>query len=222
MRVIRYVLLASSLIIVATRVAAARELETVNVEEVLKIDALTDGVMTIKFTFTGLQFQKWQAKYGQNQSLLKRDLSKYVSQYEIYDWDVQTTQMDRVVIISCKVKGAGIHKGGGHFEFRVPKAWRGGERMGSTYVFNYVDALANGVVVQNNVKLILPDAASHFSEDHAETGDRIIQYALPVGGTGKLTLWLGLISLLAGGLLVAFALWAMRHTGPAAARPSPA
>ncbi|MGA2328057.1 MAG: hypothetical protein ABSH05_17400, partial [Bryobacteraceae bacterium] len=162
----------------------APELQTISIDQTLSVDRIGDGVMVLKLTLNGEQFQNWQSKYGQNQSLLKRDLGQYVSQYEAYGWDMQVNQMDRIVTITCKFRGAILHLGGGLFEFRVPKAWRGGERHDTTFSFNFIQPAANGVVIQNNVKLTLPASASDFADDKSETGDRVIRYRLPVGGIG--------------------------------------
>ena len=186
--------------------AAADELDTLNMDWTMKVEPIGDSTTTIRFNLTAKQFENWQAKYGQNQSLLKRDLSKGVSQFETSDWDVQEKQMDRLITISFKVKGSVIHKGGGVFEFRVPKQWRGGERSGSMYAYNFVEPLGPGSVLQNNIKLVLPDAASHFKEDKSETGDRIIQYTVPVPGSSRMALWLGLFLVVAGAGLVGMAL----------------
>jgi hypothetical protein len=191
----------------AAAAVAAPQLETINIDQTLTVDPVGDGVLTLKYTFNGEQFQIWQEKYGQNASLLKRDMSQYVSQYEAYGWDMQENQMDRIVTVTCKFKGGMLYRGGGIFEFRVPKAWRGGTRHDNTFLFNFVQPIADGVVAQNNITLILPGAASDFSDDKSETGDRVIRYRLPVGGMGAWLLWVGLAALVAGAAVTAFAEW---------------
>lgn len=192
--------------------ALAQDLATMNLEETMKVDAIGDGVMTIKMGFNAEQYLGWQSKYGQNPSLLKRDMGKFVSQYETSDWDVQQNQMERKVTISVKIRGCVIHKGGGLFEFRVPKQWRGGDRSGNVYSYNFVEAAPGGGVIQNNVKLILPESASHFAEDKSESGDPIVQYSVPIGGAGKVLLWFG-VGLMAIGAVLAGVSFLIR--GPA-------
>jgi hypothetical protein len=189
----------------AAAAVAAPQLETINIDQTMTVDPVGDGVLTLKLTLDGEQFQMWQQKYGQNASLLKRDMNPYVSQYEAYGWDMQENQMDRIVTVTCKFKGGMLYRGGGIFEFRVPKAWRGGTRHDNTYLFNFVQPIADGVVSQNNVTLILPAAASDFSDDKSETGDRVIRYHLPVGGMGAWLLWVGLAALVAGAGVTAYA-----------------
>ena len=180
------------------------QLETINIDQVYTVDSLGDGSLMVKMTLNGAQFQQWQSKYGQNQSLLKRDLNPYVSRFEASDWQMQVNQMDRIVTITCKIKGAVMHRGGGQFEFRVPKTWRGGERHDSTFSFNFVEPVGPGTVSQNNIKLVLPDGASGYADDKSETGDRVIRYHQSVGGTGWL-LWAGVALLVLGTGTLGFA-----------------
>jgi hypothetical protein len=193
----------------------AQELSTVSVDQTLTIDRIGNGVMTLKLTLDGGQFQNWQSKYGQNQSLLKRDMYRYVSQYEISGWDMQTNQMDRIVTISCKLKGAILYRGDGLFEFRVPKSWRGGERHENIFSFNYVQSAGRGVT-QTNVRLVLPSAAYNFADDKAETGDRIIRFHLSVGGNAAWVLWVGIALLLLGLAALGYAFFVLRRPAPKA------
>lgn len=199
---------------------AANDLATFSVDQTMTFDQIGDGALTLKLTLNGEQFQNWQSKYGTNQSLLKRDMSAYVSQYEASGWDMQVNQMDRIVTITCKFKGAILYRGGGVFEFRLPKAWRGGERNGTVYSFNYVELVGNGLVAQNNVHLVLPGGASDFTDDKSETGDRVIRYHLPISGAGVWLMWLGSAALLIGAALIGIALLAMKAPGIAAAPAS--
>lgn len=201
----------------ASLVPAAPPLQTIIIDQTMTVDQIGDGVMTLKLTLNGEQFQNWQKKYGENQSLLKRDLNQYVSQYETSGWDMQVNQMDRIVTISCKFKGAVMHRGGGLFEFRVPKSWRGGERHESTYSFNFVEAAGSGVVSQNNVRLALPASASNFTDDKAETGDRIIRYHLSVGGAAVWLFRAGIAALVLGVAVIAYAFLGMRNPSPRSA-----
>jgi len=199
-------------------VLAQDTMDTINISDVTKVSPLGDGVMTLTFTLSAKQFANWQSKYGQDQGLLRRDLNNnYTGQYETSDWDVKTDSMNRTITISVKTLGAVIPRGGGVFEFRVPKQWRGGERNGTTYSYNFVDPIAGGGVTQTNAKVVLPDSATHFVEDKSETGDPVIQYRVPVPGIGGMLLWAGVGALALGAVTAAIGL-AVLKTAPAAAR----
>lgn len=220
MRICRVLLSVSLFALAPGLFAQDMSLETVNVSNVMKISPVGDGVMTLTFTLTARQFAGWQNKYGQDQGLLKRDMNNnYVGQFETTDWDVKIDAMNRTITVSVKVRGAVVPRGGGVFEFRVPKAWRGGERNGTTYSYNFVEPLGGGVVGQTNAKLVLPETASHFVEDKSETGDPVIQYKVPTPGmAGAVMLWAGIAFVALGLLAMVIALAVLK--GPPAGVPA--
>lgn len=177
-----------------TRGASAQnnQMETINFDQALSVDDIGNAVITIKMKLTASQFMNWQGKYGQNKSLLKRDVNKFLSMYDTYDWDVSEKQMEREITITLKAKGTVIHKGRGTYEFRVPKEWRGGERNGNVFNFNYVEDLG-GSIGQFNVKLTAPTNATNFREQLSEAGDKVIQYTIPVAGKQTWMLTAGIV-----------------------------
>jgi hypothetical protein len=191
--------------------AAPPSIETLNFDQTMQVDDAS-GVATvsIKMKLTAAQFQNWQNKYGSNESLLKRDMNKVLSQYDTFDWSVNKNNMEREVVVSLKARGAVLHKGGGLFEFRVPKEWRGGERHDNVFSFNYIEPLGPGSVGQYNVKLITPANASNFREQLSEQGEKVIHYTVPVAGSGAWMLVTGIILSLAG--LGVIGLWAVGGT----------
>jgi hypothetical protein len=214
MKIFYKLLLSVSWLSLATGAFAQNSLntpETFNFSNVMKISPLGDGVMTLTSTLTAQQFAAWQNKYGQDQGLLRRDNENYYTgQYDTSDWNVKIDSMNRVITVSVKILGAVIPRGGGVFEFRVPKQWQGGERNGTTYSYNFADSLGSGIIAQTNCKLVLPDTASHFVEDKSETGDPIIQYRVPVNDIGGMLLWVGLVLLVLGAAAAAVALTVLK------------
>jgi hypothetical protein len=195
------------LVLMVANRASAEDLQTINIDETMNVDPIGNADMVIKFRLNASQFNAWQSKYGQNSSLLKRDLSKYVSQYDTSDWDVQEKQMDREVTVSLKAKGVLKYKGDGEFEFKVPKAWRGRDRSNNTISLNYVESISPGVIAQHSEKVILPERATNFRDDTSEEGDKVIKYTLATStGGGGWMLWLGLLALLGGAGISASAL----------------
>jgi hypothetical protein len=195
--------------------------DTFNVTNVMTISAVGDAVLTSTSTLTAVQFANWQNKYGQDQGLLRRDMNNYYTgQYETSDWDVKIDSMNRVITVSVKIYGAVIPRGGGVFEFRVPKQWQGGERNGTTYSYNFADSQANGVIAQTNIRLVLPASASNFAGDKSETGDPIIQYKVPVGGLSAILLWAGIVLAVLGVAAMIVALVALKDD-PVIAPPPP-
>jgi hypothetical protein len=202
-------------LLAASSALFAQSADSINVATTMTIDPLGDGIMKINTTLTAQQFANWQEKYGQDQGLLRRDMTNnYVGQYDTFDWDVKTDTMNRVVTVSVKAHGMVIPRGGGAFEFRVPKSWRGGERNATTYSYNYANSLGNGLIEQDNIKLVLPATASQFTEDKSETGDPIIQYHVPVGGMSAMLLYAGAAFLVLGLLVIILAITVIKQPRP--------
>lgn len=194
--------------------------ETLNLDQAMTVDDNGIATLKIKMTLTAAQFVNWQQKYGPNKSLLKRDMGKVLSMYDTYDWDVSEKQMDREITISVKARGAIVNKGGGTYEFRVPKDWRGGERHDNTFTFNYVEGIGGGAVAQTNVRLTAPDKAYNFREQLSEAGEKVIQYSLPVAGKSGWMLTAGLIFAVLGAGLIGATLLGKTSSAPAAHRSS--
>ncbi len=211
MKTFGHLLIFVTLLSLAPLAFAQDTLDTFNVSNVMKISPLGDGEMTLTFTASAKQFANWQSKYGQDEGLLKRDMNNnYTGQFETTNWAVKTDAMNRTITVSVKTLGAVIPRGGGVFEFRVPKQWRGGERNGTTYSYNFVEPMGGGGVAQTNAKVVLPETASHFVEDKSETGDPVIQYRVPVGGLGAMMLWAGLAFVVLGAAAVVLALTVLK------------
>ena len=192
------------LVLLASVPTRAEDLQTLNIDETMTIDPIGNADIVIKFKLSASEFQAWQSKYGQNSSLLRRDLGKFVSQYDTSDWDVQEKQMDREVTVSLKAKGVLKYHGNGEFEFKVPKAWRGGDRSNNIVTFNYVESIAPGMISQNSVKVILPEKATNFRDNTSEEGDKVVAYTLATSSAGgSWMLWTGSSVILAGLLVCA-------------------
>ncbi len=205
--------LAAALLIVAPRPARANaQLSTMDINQEARVDTLGNATMTYSIHFTAAQFQNWQEKYGQNKSLLKRDMNKFVSQWETYDWDVTEKEMERQVTVTFKAKGIVRYKGDGTFEVQIPKSWRGGERSGNVVHFNYIEPAGLGAVTQYAVSVVLPDQAAKVHDQLADDGDKLIDYSMPVGGSHGWMLFTGLSAMLSGVLAVGGAMLATRFS----------
>jgi hypothetical protein len=160
--------------------ARGQQVSTTTFDQVMHIDPLGDMSMTMKFSLTASEYQMWNAKYGQNKSLLKRDIGRLLSQWDTHDWKVDVNEMERQVSVSLKVHGAVMHKGGGSYEFDVPKPWKGGDRNGTTVRYNYIQSFGPSSIGQYNVTINLPEAASDIKEDTGSSGQKVLRYKVPV------------------------------------------
>jgi hypothetical protein len=182
---------------------AGSPLSTISFDETMKIDAIGDAALTINLTLTAQQYANWNQKYGQNESLLKRDMGKVLSQYDTYDWTVIPDGMNRKVAIGVKAQGAVKHKGGGVYEFDVPKNWKGGQKNANSIDYNSIESLGSGSIAQFNCKLILPPDVTDIKDDTGEAGQRVLRYTVPMKSTRHyiLAIFGGLIMI--GGLGIA-------------------
>jgi hypothetical protein len=199
--------LALSLLLLLTltfSTGAGPGIQTIAFDEVINVDALGDASMTVTFTLTAAQFAAWNQKYGQNKSLLKRDMEKIFSQYDTYDWDIKVKEMERQVTVGLKAHGVVQHKTNGRYEFPVLKTWKGGQIVGHSIDYNFVEPLGQGALAQFNAKVNLPDNASAIQNDTGESGEKIIRYDVPVGSINWLkwtTMGIGTLILLLGALI---------------------
>ena len=90
-------LLATLLLLVCglASLGASGPVQTLNIDETMKVSEIGDCDIAINFTLTAAQYAMWNQKYGQNPSLLRRDFGKLVSQYDTHDWKVDAKAMER-------------------------------------------------------------------------------------------------------------------------------
>jgi len=207
------ILAITTLVVARPAAAAGPPIDTMSFDETIALDPLGDAAITLTFTLSAPQYQNWQQKYGQNKALLKRDLSRVVSQYETYNWDAQTNEMERRITVSVSAHGAVVHRGGGQYELDVPKNWRGGQVNGTTLEYNYVESLGVGLVGQYNVKVVLPSDARDIAKTTGESGEPVVRYTVPVTRrAGTLVLLIsGVMTLVLGAVLMSVAVLVHRR-----------
>ncbi|MGE5183358.1 MAG: hypothetical protein ACM31C_14910 [Acidobacteriota bacterium] len=142
-----------------------------------------------------------------------RDLGKLVSQYETYNWDIQTNDMERRLTVKISAHGAVKHRGGGQYELDVPASWRGGDVRGNVIDYNYVESMGVGVVGHHNVKVVLPRGAREIAQTAGESGQPVVRYTVRVARPGPM---LGLLVPGAGALVLGAGLiaWSLPRRRP--------
>ncbi|MFO0745457.1 MAG: hypothetical protein U1F43_07270 [Myxococcota bacterium] len=212
---------ALALLFAPAATAATPPVQTIAFDETMTLDALGDATFSIGFSLTASQYANWHQKYGENKSLIKRDVGKVVSQFDTYDWDVQVKEMDRRVEVAVKAHGAVKHLGNGVYELEVPKSWKGGARDGQTIGYNYVESLGIGLIGQYNVKVVLPPSAGDIVDATGESGERVLRYHAPVPGGGPNVVLLAVgAGVLALGLALTLLGLRRRASSPAVTPPA--
>lgn len=174
----RTLFLILTVIVTTASLTLAASLPTLTLDEQMAITDLGDCSIRINFKLTAAQYIGWNQKYGQNKSLLKRDMGKLLSQYETSDWKIDVDEMDRQVTLSLRAYGVVKHNGNGEYEFDVPKGWNTGGRSGNTLNYNVTQADSESVV-QLQIKLILPESAQNIKDDTGESGQAVVRYTVP-------------------------------------------
>jgi hypothetical protein len=196
-------LLATLLLLVCglASLGASGPVQTLNIDETMKVSEIGDCDIAINFTLTAAQYAMWNQKYGQNPSLLRRDFGKLVSQYDTHDWKVDAKAMERQVAISLRAYGVVTHNGGGNYQFEVPKNWRGGQVNNNAVDYNYAESLGPGVLAQYNCKVILPASATGIKDDTGASGERLMRYSVPAAAAPARAGWLWLVPTVLGLLI---------------------
>jgi len=184
--------------------AEARAEGVMNVKQSIDVNEVGDATIVMHMSFNASQFQNWQKRYGMNPSLLKREMSKELTPYDITDFKLEKNDMDRKVTITIKARGVTTNRGNGRSEIEVPKNWRLVDQDDHELKFNYLEDVGNGVSIQGDVTTTLPKSASDISDPvPAEGGMKRITYSLPVeSGKSAMGLIPGVL-LIVVGLVVA-------------------
>lgn len=189
-------------LILAPLPAHAQVQDVMNIDQTVNVSELGDATFVMRMTFSASQFQQWQQRYGMNPSLLKREMGKYMSQYDITDFQLDKNEMEREVTITIKARGITTYRGNGRTEIEVPKSWRLVDKDAHELKFNYLEPAGNGVTVQGHVTTKLPETATDISEPvPAEGGMKRVTYLMPVASKSSTGLILG-IGLVVVGLVV--------------------
>lgn len=177
---------------------AARAQGTMHIEQTIDVDALGDGTFEMVMTFNASQFQTWQDRFGTNPALLRRDITRSLSQYDVTDFKLDKNELDRKVTITLNASGMTRYKGAGLFELDVPKDWRLGDKDDNVLKFTYLEP-AGAMTIQHNVTINLPENVSDVTDPHrAEGGVQRMTYTLPVKERSSMLLILGVVLLVAG------------------------
>jgi hypothetical protein len=167
------------LALLVARPAAAQNAEVLNFEEQIAVAANGDGTVKLSFKLNAQQFVNWKQKYGLNPSLLKRDVGKFMSQYETHDFKCDQNEMEREFKVSFGAKGFARAVGGRRLEIRLPKTWKGGDRKGTEYTLHYPESLGPRLIADHTIRVSLPEGASNWKEELADGSEKVISYEVP-------------------------------------------
>lgn len=151
----------------------------------ITVNELGDAKIDITFRYDAQTYAVWQRKYGLNPSLLRRDLGKYLTPYEVPANSFKVNdqnKMDREITVSLVAKGYMTCKNDDIWQTEMPKKYQKNDRVANHYTFFGASKMDDGRVMEETIQLVLPMAATDFSEDKDERGNTTIRYKLVVAG----------------------------------------
>jgi len=176
----------------------------------ITIDAVGNAGASMKFVLPAMQWQTWKRNYGQNPSLLRRDLQHQFSAMVLKDFAVESDDMNRTATIRFKGEADAEYRGNGVWEAELEKGLRSAKLSDTLWQFTRTST-EGGVVAQQTYRVKLPDGARNVAEATNDFGTPVLRYEL--GGGRRMPMLL--IAALAAGVLGLVALVAgiVRKTG---------
>lgn len=201
-RLIAIIVLAMCGLCITTPSASAEGV--MNVDQTIDISPLGDATFVTRMKMNAAQFQNWQQRYGMNPSLLRREMSKTMTPYDIVGFELDKNEMDREVTITIKARGVTTNRGDGRTEIEVPKSWRLVNQSDQELKFNYIEPLGAGMTLQGHVVTNLPNGAKEVSEPAPASGGmmRVTYQMSPDDGPSSMGLILGIPMIVLGLLLI--------------------
>jgi len=179
--------------------ARAQTPEIIAFDETFVVAQNGDTSVKIEFKLTAQQYANWRARYALNPSLVKRDMGKSLSQYEVSEFKLDQNEMERDTKITFLVKGLTRPSGSNRLLVDIPRIWKGGEKSGNDYVFRYPEVLGPGTLAEHTVRVILPKEATIVKEQLSGEGDHSVEFELPTPVGDLVRLAFGLLAFLCGG-----------------------
>ncbi len=181
----------------------APQVDVMPVDISIELDELGDAAISFEMKMSAKGWAAWKQQYGDNPSLLRRDMGQFVSQYVVDDFDLEQDEMDRTMKMSVAARGVARHRGDGRYEFELEPEMGDGEPDDAARVFryNYTQSEGPTAVMLMNLKVALPDGAEAATQRTDSAGRPVLAYAVDVDtGGGRTMLLIGGIVLTVVGL----------------------
>ncbi|MEM7809532.1 MAG: hypothetical protein AAF561_15595 [Planctomycetota bacterium] len=200
---------AALLLLVATARAQVGQTQVMPMTIDIELDELGDATIRFQMTMNAQQWQGWKQQYGDNPSLLRRDMGQFVSQYVVDDFDLDQDDMDRTMVMTIKARGVARHRGDGSYELELEPGMGSGNEQdnGTTFIYNYTQEEDAGVLMTVTQTIKLPEDVEDASERTDSAGRPVLAYEVDVdtgSGGGFLTI-AGIVLLVLGLAVVPFA-----------------
>ncbi|HNS16361.1 MAG TPA: hypothetical protein PKH94_03525 [Bacteroidales bacterium] len=165
-----------------------------------RIDSLGNAVIEVSSKLSASQWQQWENTYGgKNISLFKRDISRTLNQFYLYDFKYESDEMERTFNVTFKAKGVAQYMGGNEWLAEMGMKDPDFSRLDDNSYLITTTYNDGGLLVQQNNTIHFPKKASNVKEDTDEFGYATFTYDLkPVSSGFPLFLIVGLAFILLG------------------------
>ena len=179
---------------------------------IFRIDSLGNALIEVSSKLSASQWQQWENSYGgKNISLFRRDISRTMNQFYLYDFDYKADEMERNFKISFKAKGVARYLGNNEWVAEMGMKDPDFSKLDNNSFLVTTSQNEGGLLIQLNNTVCFPKKASDVKEDTDEFGYATFTYNLkPVSSGFPLFLVLGLLFLAAG---TGSALWMKFNPG---------
>ena len=159
-----------------------------------RIDSLGNAAIEVSSRLTATQWQQWENTYGgKNISLFKRDISRTLNQFSLYDFNYDADEMERSFRVTFKAKGVARYMGDNEWLAEMGMKDPDFSRLDDNSFLVTTNYNDGGVLIQQNNTIHFPKKASNIKEDTDELGYATFTYDLkPVLGGTPLFLIIGL------------------------------
>ncbi len=177
-----YLFIIAFLIITYSRVSAQEQLDPLKENIDYTIDNLGDGHLQISRTFNASQWDNYKKIYGANAAdLLKREMERGLPKAYLQNFSYKEDEMNRTFTLSFDALGFAKINDNGQWQIDVglknPDVTKISDRnYAMTASYN-----SNGSLLQDLIKLNIPDGAGNITQDKNAFGKPIFTYELTPG-----------------------------------------
>lgn len=192
------------LIILLVSAGVFAQTEKEKFEITMKIDNLGNANIELKQSADAMKWKQWNKVYGENPSLLKRNISYILSAYELGDFSFKKDDMNRTFYFTFKAKGVARYKGDGKWEIEVEEDMTPKKMSKTNWLFVSSSKQGN-TVSENYTTIILPTKTKESEIGYNEFGKKVLKYKAGKDShfpamliTGGVSFLLGIIFIVAG------------------------
>ncbi len=149
--------------------------EKIKMEFEFKIDKVGDAVIIYRQSATASQWNILNQIYGQNPSLIRRDLQHQLSAYELYDFNFEKDDMNRTFILTFRAKGVAKYKGNGVWDINVAKDFSPKKISERNWYLTSIQTQGN-VIYEAYISINLPKGVKESEITNDEFGKRVLRY----------------------------------------------